>query len=93
MPNPKDLKLGDKVRFISRPDEWAQPGYRIDSDDIVFMDRLIARGYPARICRIDEYGNPWIRVRLKSDSGYEHHTWSITESSGWMKVVPRNASK
>ncbi|NLS92407.1 MAG: hypothetical protein GXX96_09610 [Planctomycetaceae bacterium] len=93
MPDPKDLKLGDKVRFISRPDEWSQPDYCIDSDDIVFMDRLIVRGYPARVCRIDEHGNPWIQVRLKSDFEYEHDTWSIMESSGWIKVVPRKASK
>ena len=27
MPDPKSLRVGDRVRFVSLPEEWDDPGY------------------------------------------------------------------
>jgi hypothetical protein len=87
MPAPKTLRVGDKIRFIKRPDEWERPDYYVHTDDRLFMDKLIKRGYPARIFMIDEYGTPWVRVRLQVRNASEHHTWAIMEKTGWVLVL------
>ena len=89
MPDPKTLKVGDKVRFISVPKEWSDPKITVHRDDVKFMKAIIARGRPSRIYEVDEYGTPWVAMRLQGLSGLEHHTWGIMEKTGWRKVVPR----
>lgn len=84
MPTPKKLQIGDWIKYVERPLEWKSKRFRVDKWDIEFLDKLIARGRWQRISTIDEYGNPWIQVRIKYDAKYEHHTWAILESSGWI---------
>ena len=85
MPNPKILKIGDKIKFIHRPAEWNNHKFHTDKEDKKFMDILISRGYWQRISEIDEYGKPWIHVRIKNKNRIEHHTWAIMEKTGWVK--------
>jgi hypothetical protein len=54
------------------------------------MDRVIARGIPSGIAEIDEYGTPWVHVRLRSVKGWEYHSWGIAERTGWRLVRPRS---
>ena len=89
MPDPKSLKVGDRVRFVSLPEEWAQPHCTVHENSVEFMKQLLTRTWPSRVCEIDEWGNPWVDVRLKVGDKYEHHSWAILESTGWRFVEHR----
>lgn len=88
MPDPSKLKIGDRVRFISLPDEWARPGICLPPESVAFMRKMIRRGYSSRISQI-EHGGPWIEARIWRRGRWEHHTWGIFESTGWRKVRRR----
>lgn len=88
MPNPKNLVIGDKIRFTSRPEEWSAPNFTIQDDDITFIDKLIEGGCIAEVNEVDEYGNPWVFIRVKIDGENEEHAWSIFESTGWELAIP-----
>lgn len=89
MPDPTQLSIGDKIRFVARPDEWLQEGFVVQEETLEFMDRVIERGSPSRIAEIDEYGTPWVNVRLKIENEWEYHTYGILEETGWIQVRPR----
>lgn len=89
MPEPKSLRVGDKVRFVSLSEEWSHPGYSISLQDVAFMRKLIKRPWPSRVCQIDEYGSPWISVKIKVKGVYEQHSWAIFERTGWRHVASR----
>jgi hypothetical protein len=89
MPNPKCLKVGDFVRFVSLPDEWSQKGFSVPHDDIAFMKKMVKRSWPSRVFMIDEYGDPWISARIRERGKYYYHTWKIAESTGWRQVKMR----
>lgn len=92
MPNPADLEVGDRIRFVAQPDEWSAPGYVVQSESVELLRTLVARRHSSRIARIDERGTPWIEVRTRDEGGRTHwHAWSITERTGWMRVVPRGS--
>jgi len=86
MPDPKSLNVGDRIRFVSLPDEWQAPGYTVLDEDVEFMKTLIARGRPSRVYEIDEYGTPWIAARIHVDGQSEDHYWGIFERTGWRLV-------
>ena len=92
MPSPRRLKVGDRVRFVSLPEEWEQPGYRVHASSIRLMNVLIRRGRPCRVARV-EHGGPWIDARLRGRNGrVERHSWMIREKTGWRQVErPRRA--
>ncbi|MFO1065309.1 MAG: hypothetical protein U0892_15695 [Pirellulales bacterium] len=89
MPNPLELKIGDRVHFISLPEEWNRPGYVIHRDAKAFMKRMLKRKKPVRVAMIDEYGTPWIFANTIERGRRHYHSWAITEQTGWRMVVPR----
>ena len=84
MPNPKNLRVGDRIKYVCRPREWSNINFRVCEDDKIFLDELIKRGYWQRVYEIDEYGYPWIYIRLSIKNKVEIHTWAIFEESGWI---------
>lgn len=86
MPDPKKLKVGDRVKFVAMPDEWEDPRYTVLPDSIAFMKTMIARTWPSRVSRIDEFGTPWICARIRKDGRLEYHSWGIYEKTGWRVV-------
>jgi len=90
MPDPRTLKVGDKIRFISIPAEWASPTWKVPKESRRFMQHMLTRRFPSRVYEIDEHGFPWIAARLQIKGKIEHHTWAIKESTGWRKVHKRN---
>ncbi|MEZ6194515.1 MAG: hypothetical protein R3F20_02140 [Planctomycetota bacterium] len=93
MPDPSPLNVGDRVRFVSLPEEWSTPGYSVHPSSRAFMRTLVARGRSSRIAGINEFGQPWIRARLRRRDGrIEYHQWEITEATGWVRVVPRRST-
>jgi hypothetical protein len=89
MPSPRRLRVGDRVRFVSLPEEWNAPGYTIHKSSVEFMKRMIRRGRSCRIAFI-EGGGPWIVARLRCKDGRrEYHQWRIIEKTGWRLVEKR----
>ena len=89
MPDPRQLKVGDRVRFVSLPEAWQHPKYRVDSESRELIELLIARRRPCRISRITEDGYPWIDARVRRPDGtIAYHSWGIYESTGWRLVRP-----
>lgn len=89
MPNPKKLKIGDKVRFVSLPDEWQDTKFPVHKASIELMKVLISRSWPSRVYEIDDCGIPWIAVRIRTKGRVEHHHWGINERTGWRLVRKR----
>ncbi len=89
MPDPKKLKVGDKVKFVALPDEWSASDSKVHSDSIAFMKTMIARKSPSRVCKIHEDGYPWIQARMKDGDRITHHEWGIYEKTGWRLVRKR----
>ena len=90
MPDPKKLRIGDRVRFVSLPDEWQDPQYRVLPEDVDFMESMVARSWPSRVYEVDEFGTPWISARLRKNGEVEHHTWGLLERTGWRVVKGRS---
>ncbi len=60
MPDPKKLKVGDRIRFIRFPEEWSRPGIGVHRDSVAFMNAMIRRHFPSRVYKVDEEGYPWL---------------------------------
>ena len=93
MPNPYTLKVGDRIRFVSLPEEWNEPGHGIHRDSFSFMKRMLKRTVPVRVTMIDENGTPWIDAVTIERGKRHYHSWAITEETGWRKIVPRKRRK
>jgi hypothetical protein len=89
MPDPHFLKVGDLVRFVALPDEWSRPDYSVHRESVAFMKVLIKRSWPSRKARIDEYGSPWVEVRISQHGKLDYHSWAILESTDWRLVKRR----
>ncbi len=85
MPNPKLLKIGQRVVFYQQPKEWAIPGYTLHEESRLFMQLLIKRKRRCTINNIDEFGVPWCEITLRVSGKAETHSWGIFEKSGWRK--------
>ncbi len=86
MPNPKMLKVGDRIKFFALPEEWKDPTFTICDEDVAFLETLIARTWSSRVCRIDDNGTPWIEARIRRKGKLDHHSWAIQEKTGWRLV-------
>jgi len=92
MPDPKQLAVGDRVVFSSIPAEWQSANYQVLPECRELMEILVARRGSSRVAWIDEYGQPWIEVRVREkDGSLALHTWSIMETTGWRPVRKRRA--
>lgn len=89
MPDPRFLKVGDRIRLTSMPDEWSVEGYTVMPESVSFMKAMIRRTWPSRIVEIDEYGSPWIHARVRFRGKLRFHSWAIMESTGWRRVKRR----
>ena len=85
MPNPDNLKVGDKVMFTGLPEVW-EGSTGVSTEDVEFMKKVAALGGVYSVYEIDEYGCPWVEIVLPTENGVEEHTWGIFENSGWVKV-------
>jgi len=94
MPDPRQLRVGDRVRFVRLPDEWSRPNYWVHDESVEFMMVLIERGRSSRVCKVDEDGYPWIEARVrKSDGAIDYHSWGIYEATGWVRVNRRRSNQ
>ena len=89
MPDPKTLKVGDLIRFVTIPDEWSRTGYHVLPDSVAFMKSMLKRKWPSRVTTIDDDGIPRIHARLRAQGKLHYHYWRIMESTGWRSVKRR----
>jgi hypothetical protein len=86
MPDPKLLKVGDKIKYLSVPSEWGNPDLKVYPESREFMDDLINQGSIVVINRIDEYSNAWFDVVIFNGKSQGENTWAVFEMSGWIFV-------
>jgi hypothetical protein len=85
------LKIGDKVQIQSIPGESSTVPIFLHEDTRIVYEKIIKRGTPVRISKIDEYGQPWYNVKFKENTEWEFHSLSITSNDkNWIKVEKRN---
>jgi hypothetical protein len=84
------LRVGDQVRFVRMPRGVDAPGYRFPRCTRRLYERLIERGRPSRVFKIDAWGLPWIRCRFRHKDGkWEYHILAINDDS-WVLVQSRS---
>ena len=86
------LRVGDRIRFVSMPTEFSQPGYFVHKDTLRVYRRLIARRRSVRVAFLGDWGDwkvPWIRCRFRRKDGrIEYHALAINHD-GWVRVRSR----
>ena len=79
MPNPQQLKVGDRVRFVSMPDEWRNSENIVPRESVAIMEVMIARSWPSRVYEVDEHATPWVAARIRKHRriqlGYHGTHW------------------
>jgi hypothetical protein len=86
----RDLCVGDRIRLVAMPSDFAQPGYYLHPSTRRVYARLIARRRSVRVFRIDEWGLPWIRCNFRRKDGrWEYHTLAFNHD-GWVWVRHRH---
>ncbi len=89
-PNWKRLKVGDRVRFVRLPTTFnGKPGGGLLPETLRLYKKLIARGRPARVFKIDEYGHPWIYCRFRRKNGQWEIHWLGVNDDSWVLVNSR----
>ena len=91
MPNPKLLKIGDKIRLLCVPerdlavrerelrDGDENPGWTANT-----IERVIAQDPIVTIWLIDEYGRPWFECFPIGENGIkESHSICISDDASW----------
>lgn len=94
MPDPKTLKIGERIRILRVPDgdlrqresEIAtgaeMPGWTADS-----IERIFAQSPVVTICRIDADGCVWYEATILGPDGTEeHHFLIVYEDDTWEKI-------
>jgi hypothetical protein len=87
MPNPKTLKLGDKIRIVSVPKkdlDALASGSAYLEETVQVLKWMIGKEFT--IWQVDEFGNPWIEVIGYPDPDGAEHTMAIFDSDSWVKI-------
>jgi hypothetical protein len=85
----RKLRVGDRVRFVNMPTEFARPGYFVHRDTLRVYRRLIERSRTVRVAYFDDWKLPWIRCQFRGKDGrIEYHELAINHD-GWVLVKSR----
>ena|SRR5438552_1197528 len=84
----RGLKVGDRVRLVEMPAKY-RLGYNIHRETWQLYKRLLARRRLMRICKIDDWGLPYIYCRFRRKTGGWAHHWLGLDEMGWALVEPR----
>jgi hypothetical protein len=85
----RELRVGDRVRFVRMPTGVDAPGYTFHRDTRRFYQRLIDRRRSSRVYKIDEWGLPWIRCRFRRKNGSWDYHWLAINDESWVRVTRR----
>ena len=93
MPNPNQLKIGDKIRLLEVPaadikqrqreieHRIENPGWTANTIEIIIQQDPIVE-----IDFIDEYGAPWYTSEIMVNGTLECHTIAILDEESWELV-------
>jgi hypothetical protein len=85
----RELRIGDRIRLVAMPNEFAQAGYFLHPSTRRVYERLIARNRPVRVYRIDDWGLPWIECKFRERDGrWACHSLAFNHD-GWVRVLRR----
>ena len=79
----KKLSVGDLVKFTHIPKEWGNENVFVMKSDRKFMALLIDKKRWYKVTEIDEFKKPWVSIILYVKGKREHHTWAVSETTGW----------
>ena len=86
----RTLKVGDRVRMVEIPSpsgtfrDWMT----MHAETRRAYRYLLQRKHPLTICRIDEYGFPWVKFQFRGRRGrMEYHSMALNH--GGLKLVQR----
>lgn len=83
------LKIGDQIRITGIPEGCERRHYLHKETKEVYK-KIVERGRPVRISRIDEDGIRWYTVRFKEDGAWVYHDLCVAESdTNWNFVEKR----
>src|SRR5262245_6701210 len=86
----RTLRIGDRIRLVEMPPEFFRPGYFVHRDTVRVYRRLLSRGRPLRIHRIDEWGLPWVACRFRRKTGSWEYHWLAVNHNGLARVQSRS---
>ena len=86
------LRVGDRIRLVRMPSEFARPGYQLHRSTRQLYKRLIERARSLRVYEIDEWGLPNIACRFRQPDGMWVHHFLAINHDGWVRVKRRTGS-
>ncbi|MHB0955148.1 MAG: hypothetical protein ACYC0X_02095 [Pirellulaceae bacterium] len=94
MPDPKTLRVGDRIRILRVPDADLRQRENEIADGVEMagwtadsIERIIAQLPIVRIWQIDEYGCVWYEASIVGPDGTkEEHTLIVYDDDTWEPV-------
>lgn len=86
----RKLRVNERIRFVHMPTEFSRPGYTLHRDTRRAYRRLIERGRPLRVFKIDEWKLPWIHCQFRRKDGRIEYHWLAINHDGWVRVHRRS---
>jgi hypothetical protein len=90
---PKDLwralKAGDRIRLVEFPPEFSGEAYYVHRDTMQVYRKLLSRGRPIRVQKVDENGIPWVECRFRLKDGRWEWHWLAFNHDGLVRVKSR----
>ena len=87
------LRVGSKIKMERVPKgdlltEQREKAKRIEEPGWTaqVIREIIRNGKPVKIYEIDEYGNPWFRVRITRNGKIEEHILAVMDNKTWKLV-------
>jgi hypothetical protein len=65
----RELTVGDRVRIVTYPSDFYQPGYYVHAETAEVYRHLIAEKAILTVHRIDEFGSPWVEYCWTIEDG------------------------
>ena len=84
----QDLRVGERIRLVAMPSEFAGADCEVHPDTQRVYGRLIATRRVLRINEIDERGLPWIAVQFREDDGRMGDHDLAFNHDGWVRLDP-----
>ena len=84
MPDPKSLRIGDRIRVLSVPKRDLQDleaGQTHLRDTVEVLTWMVGKEY--EISMIDEYGHPWVEIHDFPSENAEH-SMAILDTESWI---------
>jgi hypothetical protein len=101
MPDPHDLRIGDRIRCVRIPTgdlvdlrKRQRCGVPWAHDTVRILQRLADRRQVVAIDDVDEYGTPWFSYAFRNKTGrWEYHRLAVMDASSWEPCPASNSAR